>query len=59
MTARIPESRAGATVDDRRPRRGDWQEYERRKAEWVREHADAIPAEFAAAMQRIAREVGV
>lgn len=37
----------------------DWAEYERQKREWVKAHPQATPTEYEAAMQRIAREVGV
>ena len=36
----------------------NWAEYERRKAEWVAAHPDATPAEYEAAMRRIAMELG-
>ena len=34
-------------------------DYERRKADWVRSHPEATPQEYQAAMTRIARECGV
>lgn len=33
--------------------------YERMKAEWVAQHRDATPAEYAQAMREIARKAGV
>ena len=34
-------------------------EYERRKRKWIAAHPEATPAEYTAAMTRIARECGV
>lgn len=36
-----------------------WVQYERRKAAWQQQNPNATPAEFSAAMARIARELGV
>ena len=36
-----------------------WDEYERRKQEWIRAHPEATPAEYTATMLRIATECGV
>jgi len=36
-----------------------WDEYERRKQEWIRAHPEATPVEYTAAMLRIAAECGV
>ncbi len=37
----------------------DWREYERRKQEWITKHPGSTPAEYQAAMRRIAQEYGV
>ena len=36
-----------------------WDEYERRKQEWIRAHPEATPVEYTAAMNAIANETGV
>lgn len=36
-----------------------YQQYEAAKAAWVRTHPNATPAEYEAAMARIAEELGV
>jgi hypothetical protein len=35
------------------------QDYERMKAEWIAQHPDATPAEYAQAMREIALKAGV
>jgi len=35
------------------------QEYERKKAEWIRAHPDATPKQYETAMRKIARECGL
>ena len=37
----------------------DYALYEQRKAEWIAAHPEATPAEYQAAMTRIARALGV
>jgi len=37
----------------------DYARYERLKAEWINAHPEATPAEYTAAITRIARECGI
>ena len=42
-----------------KPKGNPWREYERRKEAYEREHPYSTPAQWSAAMRRIAKELGV